>query len=235
MNDQEIKELLSSYMNEEMALLDGEKLPVYDHVYSKAYQKRIRRMLWSEKYFGRRLHFGYALRRIAVVAVVILSLLIVNEVSARVFGFRPWKYQTSFLRKNKMDIKDYTEPVQQSSGPDATEVPSIIRDIPLHVPKNFEQSDFDPNKDNYYMEWKNGEKYLQYIRTKISKDMRIYTDAEYQSKEKVIIHGFVGDYCVQGEEEWLDWDDASYNHIISAGNVENAKEVLMRMAESLYQ
>lgn len=34
----------------------------------------------------------------------------------------------------------------------------------------------------------------------------IYTDTEYQSKEKVSIHGFAGDYCVKGEEEWIDWD-----------------------------
>lgn len=235
MNDQEIKELLTSYMKEEMALLREEELPGYDHVYSKAYQKRIHRMFWSEKYFGSRLHIGYALRRIAVVAVVILSLLTVNEVSARVFGFRAWEYKTSFLRKNKMDIKDYTEPLQQSDGPDATEVPAIIRDIPLHVPENFEQSDFDPNKDAFYVEWKDGDKYLQYGRYTLSEGARIYTDAEYQSKEKVSIHGFVGDYCVKGEEEWIDWNDLSYNHRIVATDVENAKEVLMGMAESLYQ
>lgn len=235
MNDQEIKELLTSYMKEEMALLREEELPGYDYVYSKAYQKRIRRMFWSEKYFGSRLHIGYAVRRIAVVAVIILSLLTVNEVSARVFGFRAWEYKTSFLRKNKMDIKDYTEPLQQSDDPDATEVPAIIRDIPLHVPENFEQSDFDPNINKLYVEWENGEKYLQYIRIKLSKGQRIASDAEYQLKEKISIHDFVGDYYVKGEEAWIDWDDASYKHVISAANVEDAKEVLMDMAESLYQ
>lgn len=235
MNDQEIKELLTSYMNEEMLLLDGEKLPGYDHVYSKAYQKRIRRMLWGEKYFGSRLHFGYAVRRIAVAAVIILSLLTVNEVSARVFGFKPWKYLTSFLHENKMEIKDYTEPIQQSEGPDATELPTITRDVPLHVPENFAQSDFDPNIDKLYAEWKNEDKYLQYIRIKLSKDQRIAADVEYQSKEKISIHGFAGDYCVNDEETWVVWDDLSYNHTIVATNVENAKEVLMDMAESLYQ
>ena len=72
MNDQEIKKLLTSYVGEEMTVLCEDELSGYDHIYSKAYKKKIRRMFWSEKYFGSKLSFGYTVRRIAVVAIIIL-------------------------------------------------------------------------------------------------------------------------------------------------------------------
>ena len=75
MNEQNIKKLLTSYLKEEMALVCEEDLPGYDHIYSDAYLKRMHRMFWSEKYFGSKIHFGYMVRRIAVVIIVILSLL----------------------------------------------------------------------------------------------------------------------------------------------------------------
>ena len=58
MNDQEIIKLLTSYVGEEMTILCENEMSGYDHIYSKVYKKRIRRLFWSEKSFGSKLHFG---------------------------------------------------------------------------------------------------------------------------------------------------------------------------------
>lgn len=65
--------------------------------------------------------------------------------------------------------------------------------------------------------------------------MSLALDGEYQLKEKITINDFVGDYCVKGNETWLVWDDACYNHMIIATDLDNLKEVLIKMAESLYE
>lgn len=232
MDNHEIEELLTSYVVEEMTLIREEELSGYDHVYSKTYKKRIRRMFWSEKYFGSKLHIGYVVRRIAVVAIIILSLFTANEVSAKVFGFNPWKFVTSFLSDTKMDIKTYTE---QTSSTDNVESAGIKREIPVRIPDRFEKTVFNQNDASLYVEWSNEEKYLQYSRIKLSADISIAMDVEYYSKEKITINDFVGDYYVKEDETWLIWNDDYYNHMIIATDVGNSKEILLNMAESLYK
>lgn len=236
MTDKKIKELLTSYVGAEMALINEEELSEHAPVYSKSYNKRIRRMFWSEKYFGSRLHVGYMVRRIAIVAMIILGLLITNEVSARVFGVNLWKYTTSFLTDSKMDVKTYTEPEEQSNHPAATALPSIKRDVPFLIPDEFEQTAFNHDDTSLYAEWKdeaNG--YLQYARTKLTEDMSSLTDGEYQSKERVSITAFAGDYYIRKDETWIIWNDQCYQHIMTATSIELPKEQLIEMVESLYK
>ena len=193
-NEQDIKKLLTSYVREEMALLCEEDLPGYDHMYSAAYQKRMKKMFWSEKYFGSKLHFGYMVRRIAVVMIVLFILFTANEVSARTLGFDPWKFITSFLRDSKMDVKTYTEQIE---GIDDIELPVIKRDVPVQIPDKFKEVTLDRNDASLYVEWRRGKKYLQYSRIKLSAGMSLAVNGEYQSKEKVTIMGLSGDYCVK--------------------------------------
>lgn len=229
MNEQNINDLLTSYVKEEMALICEEDLPGYDHIYSDAYQKRMHRMFWSEKYFGSNLRLGYAVRRIAVVVIIILSLFTANEVSARVFGFNPWKFLTSFLSDSKMDMKTYMEQTGD------VEYLDIKRDVPVQIPDRFEKVAFNQDDTSLYVEWGREEEYLQYSRIKLSADISLAVDGEYQSKEGITIFDFAGDYCVKGDEAWIVWDDGHYNHMITAGGVENSKEILLAMAESLYK
>ena len=231
MNEQDIKNLLTSYVTEEMALICEEDLPGHDHIYSNAYKKRMKRMFWSEKYFGSKLHFGYMVRRIAVVVIIILSLFAANEVSAKVFGFNPWKFITSFLSDSRMDVKKYTE---KTKSIDDVELPAVIRDIPVQIPDGMEKTTFSQDDISIYAEWSDGEKYLQYSRVNLSSDMNLAIDGEYQEEEEIMVNGFCGNYYVKGNEMWIVWDDECYNHMIMATDINDSKELLMKMAESLY-
>lgn len=235
MTDQEIKDLLTSYVGAEMALIDAEVPTEQDYRYSKSYNKRIRRMFWSEKYFGSRLRLGYMVRRAAVVAIIILGLCVTNEVSARVFGFSPWEFVTSFLTDSKMDVKTYVKPEGQPHQPVETALPAITRDVPVLIPEGFEQTTFYQENSLILIEWhKTKKESLQYTRNSLSTGMSIATDGEYQSREKITVLDYAGNCCVKGDKIWITWEDASYQHMITAAGVENPKEALINMAESLY-
>lgn len=235
MTDKEIKDLLTSYVGAEMALIDAEVPTEQDYSYSKSYNKRIRRMFWSEKYFGSRLRLGYMVRRAAVVAIIILGLCVTNEVSARVFGFSPWEFVTSFLASSKMDVKTYVKPEEQSHQPVETALPAITRDVPVLIPEGFEQTAYHQDDILLYVEWCNGNsEHMQYFRRELSPGITTTTDGEYPSKEKVMIHGIAGNYYVRGDETWIVWEDASYNHEIIATGVKNPRDTVIKLAESLY-
>lgn len=236
MNEQDLKDLLTSYAKEEMALICEEQLSGYDYIYSKAYKKRIQRMFWSEKYFGSKLRLGYAVRRIAVVAIIIISLFTANEVSARVFGFNPWKMITSFLSESKMEIRTYQGLVEQYEDADDVSVATIQKDIPTKIPLDFKQKFYEPDANGLYVEWcKDDAEYLQYTREKLSDDAKIAMDGEYESKKRVEVAGFGGECYMKDDEMWLCWDDTTFHHIIIATGIENPKDILHAMAESLYK
>ena len=87
MNDLEIKEYLMGYIIEEMELLQEKDMHGYEHVFSPKFDKRIKKILWSEKYFGKNLKVGYFVRKVAIIFIVLATLFTVGEVSAKVFGF----------------------------------------------------------------------------------------------------------------------------------------------------
>ena len=98
MNDQKIREILSAYVEEGMRQLNEEEMAGADHVYSPKYEKKIKRMLWTEQYFGKHLKLGYAVRYAAVFALVVLSMFAANEASARILNVNPWRYIVSFSK-----------------------------------------------------------------------------------------------------------------------------------------
>ena len=236
MTDEEIKNLLTSYVGAEMSLIDEEILTEQDYTYSKSYNKRIRKMFWSEKYFGSRIHVGYMVRRIAIIAIIILGLMVTNEVSARVFGFNLWEYTTSFLTGSKMDVKTYVDSEEHSDSPAETALSAVTRDVPLWIPDGFEQTALNQYDTILYAEWNKEETaYLQYLREKLSPNKSVAADGEYQFREKIMIYNFSGDYSEKGDKIWIIWQDAAYTHTIIANSVENSKETLTKMAESLYK
>ena len=103
MNDQKIREILSAYVEEGMRQLNEEEMAGADHVYSPKYEKKIKRMLWTEQYFGKHLKLGYAVRYAAVFALVVLSMFAANEASARILNVNPWRYIVSFSKGSKME------------------------------------------------------------------------------------------------------------------------------------
>jgi hypothetical protein len=131
-----------------------------------------------------------------------------------------------------MDVKTYTEKRNSTEG---TEYASVKRDVPAQIPDGMNEVSFQQDDTSLYVEWSKEEECLQYSRIKLSSDMSLAMDGEYQSKEKIIINDYSGVYYVKGNEAWIAWDDACYNHMIMAIDVDDSKEILIKMAESLYQ
>lgn len=75
MNDQEIRYYLLGYITEEMKVLDERELAGYGHEFSKRFHRKMKKIFWSEKYFGKHLHLAYAVRKIAAVVAIVAGLL----------------------------------------------------------------------------------------------------------------------------------------------------------------
>ena len=232
MNDEAIKELLLSYVDLEMDLLMPEALPGYYHTFSRKYQKRMKRLMWSEKYFGRRIHIGYALRYVAVLAIVFLGLLVFTEVSARVLGFHPWEYVKSFISQGKMEEKIYI-----NGREDSNQVDGKVqgKELPSYIPDGMKVVEKQIDETNVYVCWKRRKTSgIQYSRWEIQKGDSVTADGEYEYKKKIEIAGYDGEYYVKGKEEWIIWDDMSFTYIINATEIEDGEKELLRMANSLY-
>lgn len=230
MTEQQIVAYLHEYITDEMNLLEESEMSDYEHEFSNKFRKKIRRMFWSEKYFGNKIHLGYVVRKIAIIVLIVASLFTANQVSAKVFGFDLWKYVVSFLAENKMDERTYTEKITSKQK----ECVEAKKDVPETIPKEFKEKLRLEDADDLYVEWKYGEQYLQYDRVKLSEGVSIATDAEYNYKEKITVSGYQCEYCVKGQEAWIMWDDLEYSYQIIATNITDAREVLMKMVEDIY-
>ncbi len=234
MEENEIKELLQIYMEEEMKRIPSMDTAAGQHEFSPRFRRRIRKLMWSEKYFGRKIYTGYLVRRAAVVIIVILSILTVTEVSARIFGFHPWKYIADFDEEAKMDQRDYLAPDKKVYS--ANDLRKVTREFPGYVPQGFVLGKDEADNYGIFLEWHDAEgASISYHRLEISSSMSILTDGEYDQKETISIAGYEGDYCVKGKQSWVQWDDVTYFHRMDAANMESTAEELIRMAESLYE
>ena len=231
MTEKQMIAYLHEYITDEMCLIDAKEMEGYEHEFSKSFSKKMKRMFWSEKYFGSKLRLGYVVRRVAVVIIVVASLFSANQVSAKVFGFDVWKHVVSFLTENKMEERTYTEQKvsNQNKGLEAK------KDVPETVPIYLNETVRSEDAYDLYVEWNHEDQYLQYDRIVLSEGLSIATDAEYDSKEIISICGYRCEYCVKGQETWIIWDDSKYSYQIIAKNVKNAKDVLIEMSEDIYR
>lgn len=233
MSDHEIKELLLSYIKVEMEMLTPDSLPEYDHVYSRRYQKKIKKLLWAEKYFGRYIYLGYIIRYAAMIALVLLSCFAAVKVSAELFGWEPWEYIQSFLFESRMDEKAYVKPKEESVHSNLTIHPKAV---PAYVPDAMKETERSVTDSNIYLCWSLTETSgMQYIRTEIEQGTTIVTNGEYDVKKAVEIAGFQGYYYEYKEESWIIWDDYSYEYMITATSIDRAENELLSMADSLYE
>ncbi|MBE5928649.1 MAG: hypothetical protein E7267_04650 [Lachnospiraceae bacterium] len=230
-SENDIRELLLAYVNTEMNSIILEEMPGYDHVYSRRYKKRLKKMLWSEKYFGPRLMLGYVVRYVAIFAAIIFSLYAANEVSAKVFGINPWKTIVSFFADSEVNHKTYTE----LTTTEHMEPKTIVRDVPLNVPEGFEVV---VNRENVrrLVVWnnKNVKEEITYIRTVIGHNAAVLEDATYERIADIMIAGYKG-YCYTDPiHTWVEWEDVSYKHVIEVTNDSYIDDVIS-MANSLYE
>lgn len=111
MTESELKMLMKQYQKKMLDSYDETEKEFGTHEFSKSYEKRMKKLFWSEKYFNKRIKLGYAMRKVAMVAVVVLSLVIASQVSAKVFHFQPWKYLPIFDKEEPVE----TQPEQKLS------------------------------------------------------------------------------------------------------------------------
>lgn len=231
MTDKQIAEYLKDYIKEEMNLLEESDMPKYQHEFSKSFSKKMQRMLWSEKYFGSNLYIGYTIRRIAVIVFIVASVFVTNQVSAKVFGFDVWEYVVSFLTENDMEEKTY---IKKDVSKHEERI-DAKKDVPQNIPEYYMETARFDDADSIYVEWNYEDTYLQYNRIVLAEGMSIVTDAEYDYKENINILGYECEFCVKDDEVWIIWDDKNYRYQVIATNVNNSKEMLVKIAEDIYQ
>ncbi|MCH5251841.1 MAG: DUF4367 domain-containing protein [Lachnospiraceae bacterium] len=198
--------------------------------FSKRHQKKIKRLLWNEKYFGTHIRAGYVVRRVAMVGVVILSLVAANTVSAKVFGFDPWN---TVIRS----LGDVYEVKYEGPKEDAEEKETLgkrTEPVPVYVPEGYELVEKDGEMgEDVIAFWEKGEKgVIAYLGNFIQKNMNVLTDAEYDSRKKITVAGYEAYLVIDGEDMRIIWDDLKYQNTLQANAV--SEEELIQMAESFY-
>jgi hypothetical protein len=235
MTDNEIKQLLETYVETEMSQIKVADYDTETYAVSNKYKKRIRKLFFVEKYFGRNINWGYAIRKAAIIVICILSLIGANKVSACVFGFNAWKYTVSYLYGINMEQKEYQEPNEPSE--DAVNK-QAMRDFPDYIPDGLVRNQLDDSsKSALYADWfsTDRKRVLQYQRTQLSGDIIIASDGEYTKKEKCEIGGYTAYYYQKNDENWISWDDNQYNYGIYVIGIDNPKDELIKIANSIYK
>ena len=235
MNEDKIGDVFRAYMTAEMELLDDEFMNMEHEPYSKGFQKRFRRLTRAEKYFGGSLRMYNIARRAAAFAMIVLSLLTVNEVSAHVFGFSMWSFTSRYDRDNDMKDRYYGN---RKSDSGVSEFKAVY-DVPTYLPEGM-VSTFNNSEDDGYVacDWKSksGDITIQYTRIRIDKNTMISKDATYESKESVDIKGYPAMvYNKESGNSRIDWEDSEYSYMIEIYGMKNGKKTLVKIAESLYK
>ncbi len=236
MNDDEIKKILSAYVDEEMSLLDNMDLPEYEHEFSKDYNKKIRKMFRVEKHFHQNIHLAHTLRRVAIIALAVIGLISAGVVSAHVFGYHPWSYKTHFEKTGKMEERIYEEPITPS---DDADYPTAAKDMPSNIPKKYIRFSGIKTEDDIMIVYtpnnEKSKKCIQYDRYKIVEGMVTGSNGEYETKEAITIKGYVGYYYTRGTTSWIIWDDTTYNYYMATTHIKESKSLLLDLANNIYE
>lgn len=240
MTDENIRELLQTYVESEMALIVPAKLDGYNHEFTKKYKKRIRKLFWSEKYFGKKISIGYTVRKAAAVFAVVAGLVLAGEVSAKVFGFRPWKYISRFISEYQMEERIYEN---QKKTSDTQNLKIAQHDYPTYMIEGLKKSTVDENNFNIFCDYLSPDKTggIQYQRNDIVDGMVSMTDGEYTNKQRCEVAGYEAYIYEKLDQEdgmdemWILWDDTKYSYFINMVNIRLDKNELLKIANSIYE
>lgn len=235
MTDQEMKKLLTAYVDAEMSCIDMEEYSSYEIEPGKKFQKKMRRLFSVESYFGTRIKTGYMVRRAAIIILCMLSLLGANEVSARVLGFNPWKSIVRYLSESRMEQKIYEK--KEKIDPSADKVSQAVRELPGYIPDGLVRKEYDVLKDfSVTASWwsKDGKKGISYQRIALAKNTRITSDAEYTTRVSCEVGRYQAYFYRKGEENWISWEDEEYHYLIQIMGYSQPEEELLKVADSIY-
>lgn len=200
---------------------------------SKRHQRKMKKIIWTERYFGTHIKLGYTVRRVAVVGAVVLTLAAANQVSAKAFGVNPW--ETIVRSLDGVRHIHFVKPSETGNtrGIDG-EADERTQLVPSLVPEGYKQveSQAEEGKGNW-SEWRKGEECILYSSDFIIEDMNVIINAEYKSKERVVIAGYVAEYLVYDDRVSLIWNDCQYLNDLYATGID--KEELIKIAESMYE
>ncbi len=236
MTDNEIRELICGYVSAEMELIpDSKDLP--DHPsYSRNFNRKMKRLMRAGDYFGGNLRLYNTLRRVAAAILIVFSLACANQASAAIFGFNPWKEVTKlFLPDVEMERKTFEKSdVERDHGG-----AKPISDVPTYVPEGYVLIDDQAEGTIRAQEWEkknpNGTADgISYLRFAVSEDSSIIEDMEYDYSYKTEVAGYVAVIRKKSTRVWIAWYDEGYRYTISISGNNAKKELLKKMAESIY-
>lgn len=230
MEQEYLSKILGDFAESRMNTLYSEdKYNQAQRQFTKHYEKKIKRLIANEKYFGTHIRLANGMRRVAVLAVTVISLIAANTVSAKVFGFNPWE----MIKKSLGDMYEirYEKPKKETPP---IEIGERIHDIPAYVPDGFARIQYEKEENvGILAEWKKGERDIGYMGVLIQEDMRTFIDAEYENEKHVTIAGYDAVLMKEGTELYLLWNDKQYQNNLDGNEI--SEEELIKIAESLYK
>ncbi len=236
MSEEEIKKLVCDYVCAEMELIpDMDEIPEHPP-YSKRFNKKMKHILRAGEWFGGRYRLYTVLYRAAAIALIFLSLAAANQVSAAVFGIDPWKALNELFDPTVNMVQHIYH--KDANAPKGRAKP--ISDVPTYVPEGYEVEEEKIDDDFIEASWddvnKEDIKYgILYYRKRMNDGISIKENAEYDSVSDVIVCGYDAKIYAMKDENWIVWYDDDYRYNILTYGVENATDVIMRMAESVYE
>lgn len=178
-----IKKIMNEFADNRMNLLDMSIGDIrQEHSFRKTYCKKRKALFQNEKYFGEHIAFGNFIRRAAMVLIIVLSLVAVNGISARVFGFNPWKTTIRSLG-DVLEVR-YHGRKEETLNQDG--LAKRIYDLPQYIPEGYETDVSEVTKEARMALWENKEKdSIGYSAIMINETLVGLQNAEYKSKENV--------------------------------------------------
>ena len=236
-DEEKMREAVKRYVRVEMDLLDKKNIirePLPD---SKRYRRRLNRVFrkYGFRVPGTERKPGYRYRVAFASVAACFSLLFSVTVGAKVFGIYPWEYQKSHVSGIEMEERIYQEPTGDEA---ADSVKKRISDEPLYVPEGLKEMERIKRDTVLMVAWlANEESGVIYSSRKLEKGANFSIDDECDHEERIAVAGYIGTYRekTKERESWIIWDDEDYNYVIDATDIPNAKEELLKMAESMYE
>lgn len=167
MTESELKEALKKYQEAKLKEIDEMVDQMEEHEFSPRFQRRIKKLFWSERYFGSRITLGLVMRKVAMIAIILTSLVVAGQVSARVFHFHPWE-SFSFFGK------------QEESGENKTGQENTSRIVSV------EDDDFVPKAKKEKKKKKKEEKLKNQLDRKTDKAEQIISNGVTSDADKPV-------------------------------------------------
>ena len=167
MTESELKEALKKYQEAKLKEIDEMVDQMEEHEFSPRFQRRIKKLFWSERYFGSRITLGLVMRKVAMIAIILTSLVVAGQVSARVFHFHPWE-SFSFFGK------------QEESGENKTGQEDTSRIVSV------EDDDFVPKAKKEKKKKKKEEKLKNQLDRKTDKAEQIISNGATSDADKPV-------------------------------------------------